>query len=226
MAYNLKVYQMAGQIVSPGPRNDQFDVVANVPEGTTTEQFSAMQLSLLKERFKLALHFDKKEMEGYELVVARGGIKMKEAAPHKADPDRDRGHEITGPPPVDRDGYPSLPATAGPYLAMMNGRTRWVAKNQSAREIAERLEIQLRRPVIDATGLNGRYDFDLKWATVTRMRPPAITASEPAGPGIELDAGPTLAVALQEQLGLRLQAKKVPIDVPVIDHVEKAPTEN
>ena len=76
---------------------------------------------------------------------------------------------------------------------------------------------QLERPVVDATGLTGKYDISLFW--VTEAVRPGTTASE-------IDSGPTLISALQEQLGLKLQSKKVAIDYPIIDHVDKTPTGN
>jgi len=80
-AYDLKVYQSRGQMVySSGVSSEnQFDIVANVADGTTDEQFREMQRQLLKDRFNLVMHFDTKEIDGYELVVAKGGPKLQPA---------------------------------------------------------------------------------------------------------------------------------------------------
>ena len=79
LAYNLKRYQLSQQ---PGViDSERYEIDAKVPEGTTIEQFREMQQNLLKERFKLAAHFEKKELPGYELVVAKGGLKMQHAEP-------------------------------------------------------------------------------------------------------------------------------------------------
>ena len=81
-AYNLKRYQMPADSFDA----DRYEITATIAAGTTREQFREMLKNLLKERFQLAVHFEKKEVPGYELVVAKGGLKMKEAQPPKDSP--------------------------------------------------------------------------------------------------------------------------------------------
>jgi uncharacterized protein (TIGR03435 family) len=110
-AYNLKRYQMP----SDNFEADRYEITATMAAGTTREQFREMLKNLLKERFKLAVHFDKKEVPGYELVMAKGGVKMKEAQPPKDNPDDGKAPGRDGPLQRDkRDFRSSRP-----------GRTLW-----------------------------------------------------------------------------------------------------
>jgi uncharacterized protein (TIGR03435 family) len=91
----------------------------------------------------------------------------------------------------------------------------------SLRELTRALEGRLNRPVVDNTGLTAMYDIKLEWTPDQVPRPPD-GGDERLGP----DPGPSLFTALQDQLGLRLQTHKVPVDLVIVDHVEKVPTEN
>src|SRR5207247_8322826 len=109
-AYDLKRYQYS----APSWLDDErFDITAKVPEGATKEQFQTMIQNLLAERFKLTIHREKKEMAGYELVVAKNGPKLKESV-DVPQPDG-AGSATPGPPPgppklnLDKDGFPELP---------------------------------------------------------------------------------------------------------------------
>jgi uncharacterized protein (TIGR03435 family) len=107
---------------------------------------------------------------------------------------------------------------------MMNGRARMQASKESMQDFANLVSGQLNRPVADETSLKGRYDFILYWSpdNAGAMAPaPGVAPSPPDG-----ETYPDLAAAIQQQLGLRLEAKKGPVDVLVIDHAEKVPTEN
>jgi uncharacterized protein (TIGR03435 family) len=92
-------------------------------------------------------------------------------------------------------------------------------------EIATMLGTQLNQPVMDATGMRGQYEVALMWVTDTGLRASTVasTSGETGAPVVyNADTGPTLATAIQEQLGLKLQPKKTMVDVLIIDHVEKA----
>ena len=97
-------------------------------------------------------------------------------------------------------------------MAMIGGRARMRASSESMEDFARKLMGQLQQPVTDTTGLTGEYDFSLYWDAGT--------------PAAELDSAPTLIQALQDQLGLKLESAKGKVDVLVIDHVEKIPTDN
>lgn len=202
---------------------DRFDFMAKVPEGTTKEQFHRMIQNVLEERFKLQLHRQQKEMAIYELTVAERGLKMKQSAgasPKAEDPWTVSEYSIG------KDGYPVFPAGRS-GLAGPNGHYRWVGFNVSMQEITKTLSFHLGRPVIDAAGLTGKYNVDLRWS----IDPSWLL--ERSGHQDEIKdlpdlgvAGPTLIHAVQDQLGLKLTSGKGFGDIVVIDHLEKVPTEN
>lgn len=143
-----------------------------------------MLASVLAERFKLAVHREMKELTVYALVVAKNGPKLKKVDPGEGDTTSRRGH---------------LTATR----VSMAGLARFLAGPN----------VRLGRPVVDKTGLDGVFNFNLDWS-------PEGSAEKAA------DALPSIFIALQEQLGLKLEAQKGPVEVLVVDHVEKTPTEN
>ncbi len=141
-----------------------------------------------------------------------------------------------------RDGFPVLPAAAGGRgamaMTMMNGNARMTANGQTMAGLAEMLSNQLDLPVVDMTGLTGKYDYTLYFAPegLAGMRlpgglppppPPGEAAGGmPAASTPDAQSNPNLFTALQEQLGLKLEQRKGPVDLLVIDHLEKAPIEN
>jgi uncharacterized protein (TIGR03435 family) len=147
-----------------------------------------------------------------------------------------------GPPTLDRDGFPVLPpgaGRAGIMISLMSGNAHMAANGQSMAGLAEMLSGQLDLPVVDMTGLTGKYDYTLSFAPegLAGMRlpggppPNAPPPGEggvgmPAASASDAQSGPNLFTALQEQLGLRLEQKKGPVDLLVIDHVEMIPTQN
>jgi uncharacterized protein (TIGR03435 family) len=164
-----------------------FRIEATMPAGTTNEQARQMMQTLLANRFKLAFHWEKKEMPIYVLVVASGGFKLKPSDPNDKAP---LPAEVLRCPPDD------------PHC-------RKAAGSGSISDLAGLLGGLVGRPVVDETGLAGNYRFFLKWASDDT-------------PNSTL---PSLATLLKEQFGLELKSGKGPLDVFVIDHVEK-PTPN
>jgi uncharacterized protein (TIGR03435 family) len=205
----------------------RFDISAKVPAGTTKEQFQRMQQNLLVERFKLTLHHEQKEMAIYELTVGEKGPKMKESAPGGTPAQEDPWSvpQVS----MGKDGYPAFPAGRG-GIAGFNGRYRWTGVNVTMQEIVKTLSGQLGRPVIDATGLKKKYDFDLTWIIDMSGIQASLAArgGAPEGgpPMAEADSGPTLQNAVQERLGLKLNSKKGLGDTVVVDHAEKVPIGN
>lgn len=203
----------------------RFDFTAKAPAGATKEQFQQMIQKLLEERFKLKLHREQKEMAIYELTVGEKGSKLQESAPDaSSEPEVPwASSEYT----MGKDGYPVFPAGRGGDTSV-NGHDRWTEFNVRMREIVKTLSFHLNRQVVDATGLKGKYDIDMKWFVDVAL------LLEMAGRRDELaqlpdDTGPTgppLIRAVQDQLGLKLNSKKGLGDIVVIDHVEKVPTEN
>jgi uncharacterized protein (TIGR03435 family) len=215
-AYDVKYYQISG----PGWfESERFNIIATVPPGTTKEQFRRMLQNLLADRFKLTLHKESKEMSIYSLTVARNGPKLKKAAPDpppEANDAADAAPKSEGKLAADADGYPAL--RPGMTMAIMStpaGPRARLANRDDMEWLAGMLSGQLGRPVVDATGLNSKYDISLYWIP---QRPDSIAADDPNGPD--------LISALQQQLGLTLEPKKGPIEVLIVDHAEKAPTAN
>ena len=211
------------QVTGPDWMSSQmFEVAVKVPEGTTKEQFAEMLQNMLIDRFGLKAHHESREITRYELVVAKGGSKLKEAAetPASAPPP---GPGRAGKPELDKDGYPLL-ERGRPGMAIMNGRARLFNPGMTMERLAGQLSGQLGKPVADMTGLKGKYDIGLYWSA-EQMRAGAPGAG-PAPAAPEFDSGPTLERAIQEQLGLRLEAKKGMVDFLIVDHMEKLPTDN
>jgi uncharacterized protein (TIGR03435 family) len=220
-AYGFEAYQFR-------PNNPccqaRFDFTAKVPEAATKEQFQRMLRNLLAVRFKLALHHEQKEMTIYELTVGQNGPKMKESAPDAA-PAREDPWAIPS-FTMGKDGYPVFPSGRG-GLAGGNGHYRWNGFNLSVLEICKTLSFYLGGPVVDATGLTGKYDIDMRWGIdlawileSSGHRDEIGTLPDNGSPG------PTLIHAVQDQLGLKLNSRKGLGDTVVIDHLEKVPTEN
>jgi uncharacterized protein (TIGR03435 family) len=203
---------------------DRFDVSAKVPPGATKHQFQQMLQNLVAERFGFAFHYDRKETAAYELTVGEKGPKMKKSASDAAPVDQDPFD--TPEHTIGKDGYPVFPPGVAGY-AGMNNRHRWTGYNVSMQEIVKTLSFYLGRPVIDGTGLTGRFDIDLKWATDVALALEMAGRPEEAAEVPDLGTpGPTLIRAVQDQLGLKLTSTKGPGDLVVIDHIEKFPSDN
>ncbi len=241
IAYDLNYVQISGP---SWLAEQQFDVTAKVPEGATKAQFRIMIRNLLIERFKLAAHREKKDLPMYELTVAKSGPKLKASAGEADAPDI-AGRGAAPPPrpgemPRDADGFPQLPPGRRSMMIMMPSRVRWRLVDESMEQFSKELQGMAGRPVIDATGLTGKYDFELRFAPAGNgvdfmgrglMRgpaPPPPGAGGPIAPDASApdDSAPSIFTAVQDQLGLKLESKKGPVDTLVIDHIEKTPTEN
>jgi uncharacterized protein (TIGR03435 family) len=243
-AYGVKGFQISG----PGWLDaERYDIVAKLPRGSTKADLMVMLQNLLAERFKLTLHREKKDLAMYALVVGKNGPKMKESVEEPAPKEGDApkaGGPADGPPPppgklpMGRDGFPVLPPGAGgrvgTSMIFMNGNVRMTANKQTMAGLAEMLSGQLDLPVVDLTGLTGKYDFTLYFSPegLSSMRVMGGPPPGEAGPGMPVEiapdaqSNPNLFAALQEQLGLKLEQRKGPVDLLVIDHLEKAPVEN
>jgi uncharacterized protein (TIGR03435 family) len=163
-----------------------------------------MLQALLADRFKLAVHHETKDLPVYSLVIAKGGFKLQESKPDETDPQGRTGMHISG----------SSGAMRGQLVSMAS--------------LAQFLYGRLNRTVLDKTGLTGKYDFMLKWTPDQNQMQPAggfqaTSGGAPGGqPALVADAGaPDLFTAVQEQLGLKLESGKGPVEVIVIDHVER-----
>jgi uncharacterized protein (TIGR03435 family) len=184
-AYSVKPLQVTGP---DWMENVRVDIVAKYPKDTKREDQPLMLRALLEERFKLAVHYKTEELPGYSLVVAKGGFKLK---PGEA-------------------GGGSDTSTNG-----NNQVQTLTAKTTPMTQLADILTRHLGEMVVDRTGIEGVYNFELRWAD----------DDQKADAGA-VDTVPSVFTALQETLGLRLKPEKVPTDIIVVDHLERVPVEN
>lgn len=209
-AYGLKTDdQIVG--LTGAPDSAHFDVEAKMDaetvealkklskEDALAGQRSMMQ-AMLADRFKLKVHRETKELTQYDLVIAKGGFKLKDA-----DPNDSYANGMKGP-----DG------TAHPGMMRM-GMGELTGQGIGMPALANFLAQRVHKQVTDKTGLTGKYDVHLKWT------PDDMPAESHEATGA--DSAPSLFTALQEELGLRLEPVKGPVETIVVDHVEM-PTEN
>ena len=207
-------YRINDDQIIEGPKwidSDTYDVEAKVDSSEVAElskldenQRSQMFQNLLAERFRLGIHRETRDLPVYVLSIAKNGPKVQEAKPGDTYPDG-----LKSP-----DGKPM--GHAGP---MQWGNGRLVGQGIPLAQVAAALSQQLGRTVQDRTELKGNYDIKLEW-----------TPDEPqrAQPGPEnalaTDSPSTsLFTAIQEQLGLKLESRKAPVEILVVDHAEPPP---
>lgn len=192
-------YGMQRVRVEGGPDwldRDRYDIIAKAGNPEATrEEIKEMLQALLSERFKLTFHRETRQRPVYTLAVAKGGSKLPEA----------KKEEKSG-------------VTAGAEA----GRLQLTLQKQPMAGLANTLANMLGNPVLDQTGLTGMYDFKLDYAPDLPTRP---DGKPPMLNGVPAESGPSIFTALQEQLGLRLEEKKGPVEVMVVDHADHA-TEN
>jgi uncharacterized protein (TIGR03435 family) len=190
---------------------ERYDIVANIPDGATQQQFNVMMGNLLRDRFHLRFHLEPKVLPVYALRVGKNGPKFKESDPER----RSDAKASSG--GIDAQGYPILPPDFHGMLARPKpGEIFMAAQDETMAMLARQLEDRAGRPVIDETGLTGHYDLKLhtEW-----MRRPGDTADAP-------DPAPSVFTAVQEQLGLKLESSTAPFDRLIIDSMDREPTEN
>jgi uncharacterized protein (TIGR03435 family) len=201
MAYKVKTFEISG-----GPAwmdAARYDVAAKTADSIVEEQFRSMLQALLAERFRLAAHRETRTMAVYSLTAAKGGLKLPNANPSPC--------SASG---LAAKAFPEQPAKAcgafGLESTLLEGRT--VAMPM----LTNGLSTLLGRPIVDHTGYTGTFDVELQFAPLENSASGANTADS---------TFPSLFTALQEQLGLKLEAQRGPAEILVIDHAEK-PGEN
>jgi uncharacterized protein (TIGR03435 family) len=214
-AYGIEDHQLAG---APGwLDSDRYDIEAKMepsvvdqlrklgPDAARAARQSMLQ-ALLEDRLKLKAHRETKELPVYTLVVAKNGPKLQEAKPGDTYP-----NGLKGPNGVGKAGM------------MRMGRGDLTAQGLSMASVVRLLSQQLGRSVLDKTGLTSTYDFTLHWtpddSQVAFKDFPGGAQSDGSGPSDT--SRPSLFTAIQEQLGLKLESQKGPVEIIVIDHVEK-----
>jgi len=215
-AYDVKPEQIIGPSWIDSER---YDIIAKVPAGTDRHKVQLMLQNLLAERFKLTLHRATKIVPIYQLMVAKNGPKLTvsnaNAPPPVSTPPQLPPNTKIG---VDKSGFPILPDGVGAMTRVTNGLVRMTARAQPISALTNNFEQRLERPVIDKTGLTRKYDFHLEYALEQRGGGAPVDGQD--------DPGPSLFSAVRDQLGLRLELKKGPMEVLIVDHVDRVPTEN
>jgi uncharacterized protein (TIGR03435 family) len=223
-AYQLKLYQVTGQDWMAGER---FDISAKLPEGTTREQVPEMVKSLLEDRFQIKTHREQKEMPVYAMVVMPGGSKMKETAeeagPVDGKPSAIQRSAQGGPEGVNVGYGP------GSYFKFADNKIE--GRKLSMLNFVDVLGRFVDRPVVDDTKLAGRYDLDVE---LTENDYNAMLIRSAISAGVQLPpqalryldtADGSLGFALKP-IGLKLDSKKAPVEILVVDSILKRPTEN
>lgn len=241
-AFKVKVYQVSGPSWL-GRGNamaaERFDIHATFPAGATKDDVPEMLQSLLAERFKLTFHREQKEQSVFALVVGKDGLKLQPSAPDPApSPDAPAAAGSVRPDAVQISGNPQSGLTvrggAGGATKMTmgpDGMMHLEAEKLSLDQLAVSLTQFVGRPVVDMTGLTGTYKVSLDISREDLMAVArAVGANVPAGPatpgGGPADPGGASVFQSIERLGLKLDSRKAPIEMLVIDRLEKTPTED
>jgi uncharacterized protein (TIGR03435 family) len=217
LAWRVQPYQISGG--PPWLDTIHYDVTAKPEAKPQQAEIPLMLQALLEDRFQLALHRETKELPVYALVVARKDGKLgpsltesKEGGCTQFDPSKP-------PPPIKPGERPALGCGG-----MMMGPGRLTAVGIPVANVVPGLSRLLGRTVVDKTGLTGKFDINLEWSpddpAVQMPLPPGAPPPAPAGNG-----GPSIFTAFQEQLGLKLDSQKGPVEILVIERAEK-PSEN
>jgi uncharacterized protein (TIGR03435 family) len=195
VAWNVKDFQVSGGAGWTG--TDRFDIDAVAAEPFKQGEFRTMLQALLTDRFGLVIHREMQDKPGYALVVGKNGSKL--------------------PPPIDDKSvmFSRTPA----------GNRTLQATSVSMSRFAEALSSALSATVVDKTGIAGEYNVSFEWTPDSSA--PLVLKSGELAPAPPADAvpGPTIFTALQERLGLKLESRKVPVEVIIIDRANR-PTEN
>jgi uncharacterized protein (TIGR03435 family) len=201
-AYSIKSYQVSGP---DWMDSERFDVVAKLPDGAKQEDVPRMLQTLLAERFKLTIHREEKTLPVYAIVVGKNGIKMPKA----------EGEAVGG------------------IRMQMGMKGRELSGKVTIDGLAGMLSRMLDRPVLDMTELKDNFDMKLEWTpderegtVVPGIRPPAAGDHAPPAESSEAPSAPSLFAAVQEQLGLKLESRKGPVALVVVDSMEKSPVQN
>ena len=206
---------------------DRFDIQARSSGNPTKDQFRLMMQALLADRFKLAIHFETRQLPVLALVLDKPGKLGPKLRPHPSDAPCSSAPpppgSAPGPSATVAGGFPEICGVLAGVQASAPGRFRGGARNVPLAMLASTVSIPeitgVNRPVLDKTGLTGTYDFVIEFT-------PQFTGPLPPGANFQPDpTGPTFLEALKEQLGLKLESQTGPVDVIVVDHVDH-PSEN
>jgi uncharacterized protein (TIGR03435 family) len=221
-AYKLTSSQFQS-VVSQLPKwanAERFDIQARAAGNPTKDQFRLMIQALLADRFKLAIHYETRQLPVMVLILDKPGKLGPQIQAHSDDSSCSTSFSpAPGPVATIAGGFPQSCGALAGIPASTPGRVRFGARGVPMSMIATSISIPqltgLDRPVLDKTGLTGKFDFVIEFT-------PQISGPLPPGANFKPDeTGPTFLEALKEQLGLKLESQTGPVDVLVIDHVEE-----
>jgi uncharacterized protein (TIGR03435 family) len=175
--------------------SERYDIQAKIPPNTPKEQVPLMLQALLEERFRLAVHWEKKQRPVYALVVGKGGLKIAPVSP-------------------DSEKQPSI------RVGSIPGGLRMTCELVPMDRLARSLNQD--RPVFNTTGIEGVFSFTLEYSNAAlKAAPPSADSGEPGEAPL-----PPIRKAVQDKLGLELESRVIPVNVLIVDHAERVPTEN
>lgn len=216
IAYRVKEFQVQGP---DWLNNTRFDIVAKLPDGSSKDQIPEMLQALLADRFKLTTHRDTKEHAIYAMLVAKGGPKLKPA------------EDIAAGGEPAKDGPPR-----GAMMMQVDGAGAHLkASSATLAGLAEMISRFSERPVVDMTGIEGQYSFDLVFSPEALggmpggrggpPMPPPGAADHPHSDAPPSESAGSIYESVQKY-GLKLDPRKAPMEVLIVDQIERTPTEN
>jgi len=196
MAWNVKEFQVTGG--TGWMANERYDIDAVAAAPFKGDEFRAMLQALLADRFGLAVHHITQDKPGYALVVGKNGPKL--------------------PPPIESRSFM--------FSRTPSGDVTVDATSASMNRLAEALSSRLGATVVNQTGIEGQFNVSMQYTPDPTVEPMVTKGGVPIEPRApDAPAGPSIFNVLQEKFGLKLEARKVPVDVIVIDRA-KRPSEN
>lgn len=215
-AYRIQPFQVSGG--PPWLEKDHWDISAKAEGNPSQDERALMIQSLLADRFGLKFRRDTKEMPVYELVAMKTSGKAVPGLTEAKEGGCVTPNPAAGPPPM-------TPGSKMPCGMMRMGPSQLNATAQTLSQFIQILSRRLGRTVIDKTGLTGKFDITLEWTPDQTESQSLQLPPDSPRPGVSDAAGPSIFTAIQEQLGLKLESKKGPVEIFVIEHAEK-PSEN
>jgi uncharacterized protein (TIGR03435 family) len=221
VAYRVKDFQVEGPDWMGSAR---FDIVAKFPAGATQDDVPEMLQDMLAERFRLTIHHDSKEHAIFALIPGKDGPKLKAAEVQTR-----QDAPTPGAAPRPGGGTPR-----GALMFMMDPSGMHLkAPAVTLANLCDAISRFTERPVLDMTNIQGQYEFDLVFMPETTHGMPRMMGPPPAVAGVDhssdgsapSEPGASIYEAVQ-RYGLKLEPRKAPMDMIVIDHIEKTPTEN
>jgi uncharacterized protein (TIGR03435 family) len=196
VAWNVKDFQVSG--ATGWMDTEKYDIDAVAASPFKEGEYRAMFKALLADRFGVVIRSETQDKPGFALVVAKNGPKL---------------------PPAIEDPSVMFSRTAA-------GDRTLTAKSVTMKRFADALSVALDAIVVDKTGIDGNYDVSFQWTPDPANEPRVLKSGEPApAPAADAAAGPSIFTALQEKLGLRLESRKVPMEIIVIEKAHR-PSDN